>query len=178
MVTRTAPAMSRDEVLDLLKDVKDPELPVIDVVELGIVRDVVIDGDAVRVDVTPTYSGCPALRMIETEIVEKLRAHGFSEVSVRNVFSPAWTTDWLSDETREKMRAYGIAPPTGGATESAAELVEALDGTNATDFRNGNANLHGVHVYDQQYSCRVCHEDHGGAQRSASGDHAGKLILP
>src|SRR5205823_37251 len=87
-------APSREEVFELLTEIKDPELPVVDIVELGIVRDVSIDGDTVRVDVTPTYSGCPALRMIEDEIVEKLKAHGFNDVKVRNVFSPAWTTDW------------------------------------------------------------------------------------
>jgi ring-1,2-phenylacetyl-CoA epoxidase subunit PaaD len=123
MVTKTASAMSRGELLELLTAVKDPELPVIDIVELGIVRDVVVDGDAVSVDITPTYSGCPALQMIEQEIIEVLRARGFADVKVRNVFSPAWTTDWLSEETKQKLREYGIAPPTRAATENATELV-------------------------------------------------------
>src|SRR5207237_3895401 len=89
-------APTRDEVFELLTEIKDPELPVVDIVELGIVRDVSIDGDTVRVDVTPTYSGCPALRMIEDEIVEKLKEHGFNDVKVGHVISPAWTTDCLS----------------------------------------------------------------------------------
>ena len=114
---------TRDEVFELLTGIQDPELPVVDIVELGIVRDVSIDGDAVRVDVTPTYSGCPALRMIEDEIVEKLKAHGFSDVKVRNVFSPAWTTDWLSDETKQKLKDYGIAPPSAAAISNGAELI-------------------------------------------------------
>ena len=116
-------APSREEVFELLTEIKDPELPVVDIVELGIVRDVSIDGDAVRVDVTPTYSGCPALRMIEDEIVEKLKAHGFNDVKVQNVFSPAWTTDWLSGETKQKLKDYGIAPPGTAATSDAAELI-------------------------------------------------------
>ena len=116
-------APTRDEVFELLTGIPDPELPVVDIVELGIVRDVSIDGDSVRVDVTPTYSGCPALRMIEDEIVEKLKAHGFSDVKVRNVFSPAWTTDWLSDETKQKLKDYGIAPPGIAATSDGAELI-------------------------------------------------------
>src|SRR5437867_3423813 len=109
MVTKAA-TMTREELLELLTEIKDPELPVVDIVELGIVRDVSVDGDAVRVDVTPTYSGCPALQVIERDIVETLRARGFSEVKVRNVFSPAWTTDWISAETKKKLREYGIAP--------------------------------------------------------------------
>jgi len=116
-------APTRDEVFELLTAIKDPELPVVDIVELGIVRDVSIEGDAVRVDVTPTYSGCPALRMIEDEIVEKLKAHGFSDVTVRNVFSPAWTTDWLSRETKQKLKDYGIAPPGTAAVSDGAELI-------------------------------------------------------
>ena len=122
-MTRSVTLPTRDELFAVLTEIKDPELPVIDIVELGIVRDVIVSGDSVRVDVTPTYSGCPALQVIENDIVELLRGRGFSEVKVKNVFSPAWTTDWLSDETKEKLREYGIAPPSGPAITSAAELV-------------------------------------------------------
>jgi ring-1,2-phenylacetyl-CoA epoxidase subunit PaaD len=117
--------MTREgEIREMLRSVKDPEIPMIDIVELGIVRDVVLDGDAVRVDITPTYSGCPAMQVIEREIGDTLRTHGFTDVNVRTVYSPAWTTDWISDETKEKFREYGIAPPRG-ARESGgiAELV-------------------------------------------------------
>jgi ring-1,2-phenylacetyl-CoA epoxidase subunit PaaD len=123
MVTRATTLPTREELLEILTEIKDPELPVVDIVELGIVRDVVVSGDSVRVDVTPTYSGCPALQVIESDIVEVLRGRGFTDVKVKNVFSPAWTTDWLSDETKEKLREYGIAPPSGPAITSAAELV-------------------------------------------------------
>jgi ring-1,2-phenylacetyl-CoA epoxidase subunit PaaD len=114
---------TRDEVFELLTEIKDPELPVVDIVELGIVRDVSIDGDTVRVDVTPTYSGCPALSVIEAEIVETLKARGFSDVKVRNVFSPAWTTDWLSNATKQKLKEYGIAPPGVATMSDGAELI-------------------------------------------------------
>lgn len=115
--------LTRDDVFEILTEIKDPELPVIDIVELGIVRDVSLDGDAVRVDVTPTYSGCPALKTIEDEIVGTLKARGFRDVKVRNVFSPAWTTDWLSPETRQRLKDYGIAPPGTHALSDAIELV-------------------------------------------------------
>ena len=103
--------MTKEEILDWLTQVKDPELPFIDVVELGIVRDVHVDVDSIRVDITPTYSGCPAIQVIEREIGELLRARGFADVEVRTVYSPAWTTDWLSEATKQKFRDYGIAPP-------------------------------------------------------------------
>ena len=108
----------------ILTEVKDPEIPIIDVVELGIVRDVIFDGDEVRVDITPTYSGCPAMQVIEREIVSTLNSHGFANARVNTVFSPAWTTDWITPEARQKLRDYGIAPPSARRDfEGIAELV-------------------------------------------------------
>jgi len=118
-------AETQRRILELLREVKDPEIPMIDVVELGIVRDVVLENGSVRVDVTPTYSGCPAMQVIEREIISTLQAHGFEKVAVNTIYSPAWTTDWLSEETRQKFRDYGIAPPTGTSNSAGgiAELV-------------------------------------------------------
>jgi ring-1,2-phenylacetyl-CoA epoxidase subunit PaaD len=124
MVIRTMP--TKEAVLEILTKVKDPELPVIDVVELGIVRDVVFEGERVRIDVTPTYSGCPAMEVIEREIVETLKFHGFSDVVVRTVFSPPWTTDWISAATGEKLRKYGIAPPSGAEKAGSAEELVTI----------------------------------------------------
>jgi ring-1,2-phenylacetyl-CoA epoxidase subunit PaaD len=115
--------VTREDLLEVLAEIKDPELPVIDIVELGIVRDVTIDGNSIRVDVTPTYSGCPAMQVIEHDIVEALEARGFSDVKVKNVLSPAWTTDWLSDATKEKLRVYGIAPPMTLADDSGSLVM-------------------------------------------------------
>lgn len=94
-----------------LGDVMDPEVPVISVVELGIIRDVTVQDDAVTVTVTPTYSGCPAMHEIEADIRTALLGAGATSVAVRTTFAPAWTTDWIGPEAREKLRAYGIAPP-------------------------------------------------------------------
>ncbi len=96
-------------------EVCDPEIPVLTIADLGVLRDVEVAGDEVTVTITPTYSGCPAMRMIEFEIVTKLAEAGFPDAQVRTVLSPAWTTDWMSEEAREKLRAYGIAPPQGRA---------------------------------------------------------------
>lgn len=112
---------------DVVATVMDPEVPVLSVTELGIVRDVAIDGEHVTVTVTPTYSGCPAMRVIETEILEALAAGGFPDAEVRTVYQPAWTTDWIPPEAREKLRAYGIAPPgPRDADEGSDALVPLL----------------------------------------------------
>lgn len=103
--------LTRESVFELLGTVMDPEVPVISVVELGIVRDVEVDDAEVIITVTPTYSGCPAMREIEDDIRRAVLGAGARDVTVRTVFAPAWTTDWIGPEAREKLRAYGIAPP-------------------------------------------------------------------
>jgi ring-1,2-phenylacetyl-CoA epoxidase subunit PaaD len=107
--------LTRDEVLAWLEEVKDPEIPVLSVVELGVVRDVRVSDAGVEVDITPTYSGCPAMRVMEDEIRSTLRAHGVHEPRIATVFREAWTTDWMTPTAREKLRAFGIAPPAPGA---------------------------------------------------------------
>jgi ring-1,2-phenylacetyl-CoA epoxidase subunit PaaD len=99
------------EVWAWLEEVKDPEVPVLSVVELGIIRDVSVDEGAVTVKITPTYSGCPAMHEIEQEIRRALGRHGVDTVRLETVYAPAWTTDWIGDAAKEKLRAYGIAPP-------------------------------------------------------------------
>lgn len=94
-----------------LEDVPDPEVPVLSVVDLGVVRAVKLSGNRAKVTITPTYSGCPAMQVIETGIRSKLAENGISEIEVETVLSPAWTTDWLSENGRRKLREYGIAPP-------------------------------------------------------------------
>jgi ring-1,2-phenylacetyl-CoA epoxidase subunit PaaD len=121
MVSRTSPPFSREDILAVLDEVMDPEVPVLSVVELGIVRDVDVRGDGVTVTVTPTYSGCPALAVIERDIKTALLARGIEHVELKTSFSPAWTTDWIPAEAREKLRAYGIAPP--GAADHDAPIA-------------------------------------------------------
>jgi ring-1,2-phenylacetyl-CoA epoxidase subunit PaaD len=109
------------EIWAWLEDVPDPEIPVISVIDLGIVRDVEWDGDELVVTVTPTYSGCPATAVISFDIAEALRRRGINRVRTKTQLSPAWTTAWLTENAREKLKAYGIAPPVEGA-RCAAEL--------------------------------------------------------
>ena len=100
-----------DRALEILQTVMDPEVPVLSVVELGVVRGVEVTGDALTVTVTPTYTGCPAMQVIEDDIRSALEAAGFRDVTINTVYAPAWTTDWMSEAAREKLRGYGIAPP-------------------------------------------------------------------
>lgn len=95
----------------LLQAVPDPEIPVISIAELGILRDVRLKGEQVEVIITPTYSGCPAMHAIEQDICSALHQAGLMQVKVVTVLSPAWSSDWITAEGREKLRAYGIAPP-------------------------------------------------------------------
>jgi ring-1,2-phenylacetyl-CoA epoxidase subunit PaaD len=113
---------ARDAYWQAVGAVLDPEVPVLSVVDLGIVRDVREEDGVVVVDVTPTYSGCPAMQVIEHDIVEALHRAGAQGVRVNTVFQPAWTTDWISEDARERLRAYGIAPPSG-ASAVATELI-------------------------------------------------------
>jgi len=98
-------------IWSILESVEDPEVPVLSVIDLGIIREVsLVDGQPVIV-LTPTYSGCPAMDMIRIRIRMALLQHGFSNVQIRTVLSPAWTTDWMSEKGKEKLKAFGIAPP-------------------------------------------------------------------
>ena len=106
----------RDEILRWLEEVKDPEVPVLSIRELGVLRDVEVADDEVTIIMTPTYSGCPAMHAMEAEVVETLARHGVPNARVKTVYAPAWTTDWISDEAKAKLEAYGIAAP--GRAES------------------------------------------------------------
>ena len=99
------------EVREVLAQVTDPEIPVITIEDLGILRDVTVDGTTITVTITPTYSGCPAMDEIRADISTALAAHGWEDVVVQLVLSPAWTTDWMSADGRRKLEEYGIAPP-------------------------------------------------------------------
>lgn len=100
-----------NQVMNFISDIPDPEIPVISIRELGMLQGVKQVNDGYVVTITPTYTGCPAMGMLEQEIRERLLEHGIDKVIVDLVYDPAWTTDWISEEAREKMRRYGISPP-------------------------------------------------------------------
>ena len=106
-----------EEILELLKEIPDPEIPVINIVELGIVREVKLhDHQHCEIVITPTYSACPAMFNIEEDIIKLLKDKGYSATVITRI-SPVWTTDWMTDEAREKLLAYGIVPPEKGADD-------------------------------------------------------------
>jgi len=101
----------KDDLLAILQNVQDPEVPVLTIQDLGILRDVTVDAGKVTVVITPTYSGCPAMDMISVNIKSAMQEAGYDDVVIKLVLSPAWTTDWMSEEGKQKLKAYGIAPP-------------------------------------------------------------------
>ena len=110
--------ISSNQVWQILEQISDPEIPIISIVDLGIVRDVLISPSplvekalGVEVFITPTYSGCPAMDMIATNIRMELLQHGFKNIKITQQLSPAWTTDWMTENGKEKLKEYGIAPP-------------------------------------------------------------------
>jgi len=155
-------ALTREGALEVLHTVKDPEVPALDVVEMGIVRRVEVAGRGVEVAITPTYSGCPAMKRIEDDIVRALSRAGFEPVEIEIVYRPAWTTDDWSDETREKLRAYGIAPPPRGSGArnplpfSAPRIAIPCPHCRSTDTEVtsafGSTPCKSLHV------CHACHE--------------------
>ncbi len=114
----TAPSPTVESVMAILATVPDPEVPVISVVDLGIIRKVEFEGGALTVSVTPTYSGCPAIEAININVLAALQEAGFTEVKVKSVIAPAWSTDDITAAGRAKLQEYGIAPPNGSASKA------------------------------------------------------------
>jgi len=100
-----------DRLYELLSSVCDPEIPVLTLQDLGVLRDISVNDDEVKVTITPTYAGCPAMDTMRSDIESTLAEAGYQKVNVQQSLSPAWTTDWMSENGRNKLRAYGIAPP-------------------------------------------------------------------
>src|ERR1700691_4985566 len=109
----------RQRAWDVAAAVVDPEIPVLTIADLGVLRDVAVTDGRVEIAITPTYSGCPAMNMITLEIELALEREGFRNSKVRTVLSPAWTTDWISEQGRQKLREYSIAPPQGASSRRA-----------------------------------------------------------
>lgn len=137
MGTQALPTVA--EVWRWLSAVPDPEIPVISLTELGIIRDVVMEGDEVVVVLTPTYSGCPATSVISLDVEQALRAQGLEKFRIERRISPPWTTDWISAEGREKLREYGIAPPIDGTAANGQTI--ALGAKVEAGFAEPNASM-------------------------------------
>ncbi len=162
-----ATAASVDQVWAWLGEVADPEIPVISVVDLGIVRAVAWEGEECVVTITPTYSGCPAMAVIAESVTQALQARGIGRVRLVNQLSPAWTTDWMSEAGKAKLKGYGIAPPAqqvvdisglaaGVKRRAAPELVVACPNCGSTN--TSLTSQFGSTPCKALYKCLACHE--------------------
>jgi len=152
--------LTTEQAWEALARVADPEIPVISVTELGIVRDVRADGDTVAVVVTPTYSGCPATEVIEQSIAAALREAGAANVRIETRLAPAWTTDWIAPEARDKLRRYGIAPP-GAAARTGERPLAFVPRVDCPLCGSGNTerlSQFGATACKALYRCRDCRE--------------------
>ncbi len=126
-------SVDRNQVYEWLARVPDPEIPVLSILDLGIVRDVCVDG-GVTVSLTPTYSGCPATEVIESSVLTALEEQGVESIEIKRVLSPPWTTDWITAEGRKKLHDYGIAPPVPANHSIACPQCESLHTERVSEF--------------------------------------------
>ncbi len=142
-----------------MEEVFDPEVPVLTIVDLGVLRNVEVIGEAVKITITPTYSGCPAMKRIEDDIIELLKEKGIDKVEVDLVLSPAWTTDWLSAEGRVKLKEYGIAPPENEVDKSVLFAEPTVVPCPKCDSRDTKLiSQFGSTACKAHYQCNTCLE--------------------
>ncbi len=152
---------STQEVWRILETVYDPEVPVLSVLDLGIVRDVKLQDEELEVIITPTYSGCPAMDVISINIKMELLANGYKNVSVKQVLSPAWTTDWMSEAGKQKLKEYGIAPPHPRQQVCSNELFaagEAVQCPRCNSYHTVRISEFGSTACKALFQCNDCHE--------------------
>jgi ring-1,2-phenylacetyl-CoA epoxidase subunit PaaD len=152
--------ISEHEIWKILEDVKDPEVPVLSVIDLGIVRSVKAGEDKIDITITPTYSGCPAMDVISMDIRLKLIEKGYRNVSIRQQLSPAWTTDWMSEEGKQKLKAFGIAPPNPKQQFCTTEMFrqEAVQCPRCHSYHTELISQFGSTACKAMYRCLDCKE--------------------
>jgi ring-1,2-phenylacetyl-CoA epoxidase subunit PaaD len=148
------------EIWEILEQVKDPEIPVISVVDLGIVRSVEKIGNKVVITITPTYSGCPAMSVIRLEITTAILEAGYSNVEIVTVLHPAWTTKWMSEEGKKALKEYGIAPPLDDQADEIELFGEmpAIECPNCGSKNTGMTNKFGSTPCKSLHQCKDCLE--------------------
>ncbi|MBI1836797.1 MAG: phenylacetate-CoA oxygenase subunit PaaJ [Flavobacteriia bacterium] len=151
--------VTEKEIWNYLEEVFDPEIPVLTVVDLGVIRSVEMENENCKIIITPTYSGCPAMKMIEEEIIAKLKEKGVNNISVDLTLSPAWSTDWISENGRNKLREYGIAPPEDEVDKSVlfAEPTK-VPCPQCKSMNSRMISLFGSTACKAQYQCKDCLE--------------------
>ncbi len=154
-------AATKEKILNLLNEINDPEVPVLSIIDLGIVREVKVSDEEVEIIITPTYSGCPAMDMIRANIKNTLQQNGYKNFRLTTVLSPAWTTDWMSEKGKEKLKAFGIAPPTPKQQVCHTELFhdgEAIQCPLCYSYNTTMISRFGSTACKALYRCNDCHE--------------------
>jgi ring-1,2-phenylacetyl-CoA epoxidase subunit PaaD len=151
---------TREQLWELAATVVDPEIPVLTIEDLGILRDVAMTDAGVTVTITPTYSGCPAMDAIRDDLQSVFRREGIEDVDIRLVLSPAWTTDWMSDDGKRKLAEYGIAPPSGhsSVTRGPVRLALATRCPRCGSADTVETSRFGSTSCKALYECRACLE--------------------
>ena len=150
-----------ENIKSVLDTVMDPEVPVLSVIDLGIVRDIVVAENQTEIIITPTYSGCPAMDVIRANIKMELLANGFTNIKITTVLSPAWTTDWMTEEGKKKLKAYGIAPPNPKQLVCQTDLFaaeEAIECPHCHSYHTHRVSEFGSTACKALYVCDTCKE--------------------
>ena len=151
--------VTKEKIWQYMEEVFDPEVPVLTVVDLGVVREVNIENGKCSITITPTYSGCPAMKRIEDDIIEKLNEKGIEDVEVDLVLSPAWTTDWLTEKGKQKLKKYGIAPPVDEVDKSVLFADPIIVPCPKCDSKNTKLiSQFGSTACKAHYQCKDCLE--------------------
>jgi len=148
-------------IWSILETVTDPEVPVLTITDLGIVRDVKINGEEIEIIITPTYTGCPAMDMIAMNIKMALLENGFHQIKVTSVLSPVWTTDWMTENGKQKLKAYGIAPPNPKQQVCNNDLfapAEAVQCPQCNSYHTHRISEFGSTACKSLYQCDDCKE--------------------
>ena len=153
--------ISKEEIWDCLAEIPDPEIPVINILELGVVRAVDIDTNNIVITITPTYIGCPAMKVIEEDIISLLQKKGLRNVNIKTVLSPCWTTDWITEEAKKKLKEYGIAPPEETSVDKGHLFAKGIKKANCPHCNSANTQMKsqfGSTACKALYSCLDCVE--------------------
>lgn len=152
--------ITEEQLWHILEEVKDPEVPVLSIIDLGIVRDVSVGSDQINIVITPTYSGCPAMDVISMDIRLKLIEKGYRNVSIQQKLSPAWTTDWMTEEGKKKLKAFGIAPPNPKQQFCTSEMFreEAIECPHCHSYHTELISQFSSTACKAMYRCLDCKE--------------------
>ncbi|HZH65506.1 MAG TPA: 1,2-phenylacetyl-CoA epoxidase subunit PaaD [Flavisolibacter sp.] len=154
------PVVVEQDIWQLLQEVKDPEVPVLSIIDLGIVREITIEDEKIIITITPTYSGCPAMDVISMDIRLKLIEKGYRPVTIKQQLSPAWTTDWMSEEGKTKLKAFGITAPNPRQQFCSSEMFreEAIECPHCNSYHTELISQFGSTACKAMYRCLECKE--------------------